>query len=351
MAGTGGLGLGSDWRSVSIVVVVLITLLPTLALSCPLALKWPVEPTCPDAAYVLARVETLAEPDCSRWKSVEAVVTLQRGSVESAAMIAMNTMGTRYQRVLKGEDCAALAEAVALVMALVVGPGPGLAASLPAATAPVFVVPTVLEPEVLRPEPKPRLATSVDPLTEKVKALPVVPQWFVGIGIETELGSVGTAGIGGQVTVGAAAEPWLAEAGLGAVTTVTAVQPATSVRLSLYSGVLRGCREVFGAPSVALCAVMQAGVLSARGLGIAEPTTSYLAWGAFGCGVRLAWPRLERFGGSVSVELLAPLQRGRFYVDNVGENGEVSSTKVAQTWPVVGHFKVAYAWGKAATDS
>jgi len=224
------------------------------------------------------------------------------------------TLGTRRgdatgERHLMGEDCAEIAHAAALVLALMLAPG-SEPATRERATAPA-------------PAPEPTPAPSPAPSTP-----PAPGTAWLGLVRGTVLVGFGTlpgtaAGMG--LHLGAAhgigslelrLEGWLPR------TVTSREQPQMGADLWMLTAAPAAClrgRPGDGRLRLDGCAVLEATHLRARGFGMSDPGRAAATWGALeaeaGVAIRLAGRATLR--GAVGVS--RPLVRPRFAIEHVGE--------------------------------
>jgi hypothetical protein len=289
---------------------------------------------CIDTAGLQARADALLGPDVAP-PPTRVDLHVQRGPDEAwMVRLRIDAAGEVAERSLSGRDCTTLDHAIALVIAVHVDPL-SVATRLPAhdepsaeVDPPVIVEPPSLEPPIAetpaaeaRPavrEPTPRRPTRREPLAPGVS---------LGAAVMAELGVLPRAAAAFELGVGLRWPRALVE--LGAIASVgpsatASDAPGVEGTFRLVAAVLRGC-GVLGRARVeaAICGGLEAGDLWARSDGVDFPNTVHSPWLAATLGVR---PRVlvhPRVSVGASVDLLVPLRRPVFVVDEELEVYEV----------------------------
>lgn len=275
----------------------------------PVALTWRAPPTCPAREVVLTRVGQLRAAQASPRLDATATVTRRpdarwRVRIETPSGV----------RVLQARDCAQLAEATAVVLALALddlAPTPVLAAARPTLPASVEQVSDVERPPALRPAPPPP------------RPAPVALRAALVAGV----------GFDARALPGGA---W--SAGLAAVWTLDAlrVEISPSVAGSVGDGAFdglrltamtRACVVSGGVARLGLCAAFVGGWLRVRARDVDLAADGNAPWAAFGASLlaRLGGPRVAAV---VTLDAFAPVARPRFVVRG-GDAWEVPAFTVA----------------------
>jgi hypothetical protein len=260
--------------------------------------------SCPSTASLLQRVEQLRGPT-EAGATTTYQVTFSRDELGFRADIRSGAGGARMLRD-RGRTCAALEQATAVTLALLLDAG--------AAAEP----PPPPAPEEL-PLPKP--VPSGSPELERRLESPAES----GASLMLSLGAAGLVGV-----VRPAAPALAAELGIGAArfrTNIGALWMLPQslqlgpgrVEEELFSGVARTCLSaaLSGALRLDLCSGLYVGVLTARASGYTRNQRAQKTWLALP--VELAFASLKApLGFELSLSALVPLRRHDFVVDGVG---------------------------------
>ncbi|MGF1468460.1 MAG: hypothetical protein ACFCGT_20235 [Sandaracinaceae bacterium] len=112
---------------------------------------------------------------------------------------------------------------------------------------------------------------------------------------------------------------------------------AARASVAAASATALGCgHPLVGRVELALCGAVAAGALFARSRGVSAPGSSAAFWLAAGAGAVLRWWPWPRFGLGVDADALASLVRPRFVVDGIPGDGQVFRPS-----PVSGRFAAA----------
>lgn len=306
------------------------------------SVEYEAPPECPDRESWLAEVRARL----ARGRSV-------RSGPSSVARVSIEPSGARahlwldgYERAIVGADCAEVAAASALIVAVALGANPaperrgsGASAAPPAqeihdapsrASAPAagprrtsVALAALPTPELSREPPSPRLAAA-EPTQDGALASPEAAsrgRWGLDVGAHSELNTwldVGPSrGLGVSLEALAPAGSWSARA--GAVYAFGAGNVgARRASLSYVGGFLDLCPLVWGGASAwrwVSCAELQLGLLQASGDGASALATplSQQALAASAAGVtRLLTPRLWAFRLELEAGAVVPLVRNTF---------------------------------------
>ncbi|MCX4242003.1 hypothetical protein [Paraliomyxa miuraensis] len=285
-------------------------------------MEWQAPEGCPEATAVERRVEDLLgrAPEANELRAVGVVHAGPPWRLELTTSIG----GRRQQRTLRGNDCRAVAEAAALILAVSVDPI-GVDGSLEAPDVPVLPIPPV-SPVSEAPGVDPGLA--VTPLDEAALPSPrppprARPRVHVRVGGGGELGAIpgGTGGVrGGLAVVGERmllrleGSYWidrLAEVGDGTVRRGAVVGLGT---VGLQGGVHLGGRRV----RVPLVLGLEAGGLRASGVGLVDARRLTLPWFAAVIGTGVSWSITPRVALWATLEGVVPGARTKVRVGREG---------------------------------
>ncbi len=239
------------------------------------------------------------------------VVVVEGGDGRYDATLGTRRGGAAGERHLTGEDCAEIAHAAALVLALMLAPGSEPATRTPA-PAPAPAPTSELEPE---PPPAP----SAPPAP--ASGWPALARGTVVVGA----GALPGTAVGGGLHLGVAHGAGSAELRLEAwlPRTVTSVeQPQMGADLWMLTAApalcLRG-RPGGGVVRLDGCAAFEATHLRARGFGMSDPGRAAASWGTLVAEAGVALRLSGRVALRGAVEVSRPLVRPRFAIENVGE--------------------------------
>jgi hypothetical protein len=285
--------------------------------------EWRSPEGCPERAHVLERVRALlSERGVGRAEPL--VVRAEVSALAPSGFLAVLTTeqgGTIGGRTLEADDCAALAEGVALVVALALTPAsellpaapPSASSGLPRASAP-----PPLEP-VHRPGPVQR-AAQLPQRNARVESEPL--DWFVaaapavdsGVTADVAFGAVAGVGVRSRSLEFIARGTWLPERR----TFVAGSNKGGA--FSLASGYAGACAAFTVARSFELgpCAGFELGALGARAVGTFERNEPVLLFAAPSAGGFARLRLSPSFALRVDAAAAFPFSRHRFLLENVG---------------------------------
>jgi hypothetical protein len=269
-----------------------------------LTFSWQAPAGCPSRDDLRAEIARLlgGEIRVPKGGDIKAVAVAAQGQTWSLA-IETELAGRPGRRSIEAASCQDLADATALIIALMIDP-----------TA------VAAHPPQSRPAPTPPPAQS-DPAPQKRR--PVA--YLVGIHAAGSYGTLPSidAGLGGGV--GLAGRRWRVELrgtyGLRRDQRVTAPPPApldSYGRFNFVAAALAGCLNL-GRESLAVgpCVDAESGVVSAKGFGASEGFPAQTLWLALGAGAYAAIPLGPHFSLPLHLDVVAPLLRPEFVFKNV----------------------------------
>jgi hypothetical protein len=269
-----------------------------------LTLSWQAPAGCPSRGQVSGEIARLlgGEIRVPKGGDIKAVAVVARGQTWSLA-IETELAGRPGQRSIEAASCQDLADATALIIALMIDPN--------------AVAAHTTQP---RPAPAPPLAQS-DPAPQKARRV----SYLVGIHAAGSYGTLPSvdAGLGGGV--GLAGRRWRVELrgtyGLRRDQRVTAPSPAppdSYGRFNFAAAALAGCLNL-GRENLAVgpCADAELGMLSAKGFGVSEGFPAQTLWLALGAGAYAAIPLGPHLSLPLHLDVVAPLLRPEFVFRNV----------------------------------
>ncbi|MBX3130614.1 MAG: hypothetical protein KF718_28100 [Polyangiaceae bacterium] len=281
----------------------------------PIELEWSAPDGCPTRQDVLSRAAALLGQTESEQR------ILARGRIRAAEgefeleLETVTSDGTGRRRLRAGQ-CEELAQPAALLLALAVNP---------AVTAP--------EPAPPEPTPEPAALDSTPPAA--APAAPVAPprgprpaegaresRWAarLGLGVAGDVGALPTPAPGIAGSVGAALGGTTLEARLTVLLEQrTEVGGGRGGAFTLTTGGLSACHDVAAAPVLlAPCLGVEVGRLSGAGFGVTEPGSGSALWVAGLAGLRGVEALTDGLGVWVGAELVVPVGRPEFVLENVG---------------------------------
>lgn len=321
----------------------------------PLDLTWTAPASCPAGKEVSLRVASLLgsspENPKSRLTAVGVVVESAQGF---ALDLSLESGGVTSRRKLRGADCATLADAAAIVLAVAIDPR---ALDREPVTPPAPDPPPDPKP-VDPPKPSPLPAPFVPPpapASPRPTILPRVPSaqsesLYAALGgsIRTlvDIGSLP----GATPALELALELWLdayrIEAAFLILPDATAEaenRPTKGARFSFLGGVLDGCRSLVPWAvrrerasldlTFSACVGLEAGAMNGDGFGVALPEEASAFWIAPRASLPLRLELVPPLGLRLQPELIVPLDPRSFVL-----RLDVANTVVHRPTPVAGRF-------------
>jgi hypothetical protein len=275
-----------------------------------LTISWQAPAGCPSRDDLRAEIARLLGGDIRvpQGGDIKARAQVSHGQTWSLA-VETELAGRPGQRSIEAASCQDLADATALIIALMIDPNAVAAHATPPKPVPA-TPPAETDPALQR---KPRAMQYLLGI-HTVGSYRTLPSFDVGLG-----GGVGLAG-----------RRWRVELrgtyGLRRDQKAMAATPAGAYgQFNLTAAALAACfnlgREglAFGA-----CADAELGVVSAQGVGVSESLPAQTLWSALGAGAYAAIPLGPHFRIPLHVDVLAPLRRTEFVFKN--EPGRVFQT-------------------------
>jgi hypothetical protein len=306
----------------------------------PLTLDWDAPAACPSKGEMLARIAQLvgANTAASEPLRARAAVTRDdaggfRGSVDLSAASQTST------RRVDGASCAAVSDALALIVALSINPD---AAPLPPAPEPARAAPSAPEPARAAPSPPP-------PSSESAASSAAVPPsreahrpWALGASALIDPSTLGTTAFGIEAIAGWRPPPLALEIAadyLASERVTLAARPNEGAAFSLVHVGARGCYEArasrFG---LGPCAGAGMDWIAGDGFGSQSPSNAtgrmiVLSLSARAVAHIAPWIALR-----IALEGLAPLVRPQFEIDYAGTVVHVPSILVRASAGAELHF-------------
>jgi hypothetical protein len=270
------------------------------------AFAWHAPEGCPSQEQVRSEIVRLLGGSIPRvdGEELEARAEVGHGVAWSVAL-ATRHAGRTGSRLIAAPSCQSVAEATALIIALMIDPDAVAAHAQEAEPAP----PSTSSLDAAGPSP---VAHSSHPM-----------DWRVGVHTQVGLGTLPGVDVGMGVGVGLAGRRWSLEMrgtyGLRRDQVArSSALPGAYARFNILTGALAGCFDL-GTPRVALgpCAVAEAGVVSAEGYGAVAGFAKRAPWVALGGGGYLAYPLGRHLHTTVHADVLVPVWRPAYVFSQV----------------------------------
>ncbi len=256
--------------------------------------NWSAPDECPTQQQVQAEIARLVHDDL-RGHELAAKATVSHGSLWSADLTTEHA-GLTGHRTIEAPSCKAAADAIALIVALLIDPD-----ALPVdAQTPGPQVPVVPEP----------------PKSGKRKT-----QFLLGVHAQGRVGVLPGADLGVGLGVGLASVRWRTDVrwsyGLRR-DQVAALPSGASGRFNVASGSVTECLNLgrtrwgFGP-----CAALEAGRVSVKGFGATAGFTRDTLWLALGAGAFLSLAMGQHLHALLEADLLAPMYRPDYVFQDV----------------------------------
>ncbi len=302
-------------------------------------LNWNAISSCPSREEVRAEVLRLLGSRASPAKeaiAVDATVTQENSSyLVRLEVKSPQTQGGAPAKVreLRGPSCKAVADASALIMAMMIDPSAAMDypsdQNDPDSSPPPKQSPGSAPPPIApaREPPPGENSIKLKDNSKKIKqAEPAIPKntfpalhafgWFA-----LDTGSMPALAPGLGVALGVAFGPRRIELGLAAFPEASyrlVSHPSAGGRVHLIAGTLDVCSTFWGTVlQWGACAAAEIGRLHAEGFGVPRPGQADLFWIAGKGSTSLTWIPLGTTALSLKIEALVPLNRARFILENI----------------------------------
>jgi hypothetical protein len=300
-------------------------------------LQWLAPASCPDGNAVLARVRALVSAASAERVTARGVVTEPAEGRQWQLMLETVQGARTWQRSLHAGSCDELADAGALIIALVLDPNLEVQAGAESA-APAGTTPGPAPPEAqpaARPVPPARSAAQQpapalprDPTIRK-QPPPELARTSATLGGHAALSAIADWGslpgiaLGGEFAGGVGIDPIELELSamiLPPVREVVAENPERGGRFTLATGGLRGCYVVvWSSLSGRVCGGFEAGRIQGKGSGSLGFTNEQKSlWIAGRLGVFGRYPLIPPLALRFGLEGVVPARRPEFVLQNVG---------------------------------
>jgi hypothetical protein len=275
-----------------------------------LTLRWDAPAGCPAAAEVVAQIRKLSGPLAAPAELRAEVVIRAAPGGAFQARIHTEAAGMSGSRVFEGRTCAALSEAVVVILALAADPY--------ALTEPQ--PPPDGQPGEPRPALEPARAPRFTAAPEHPPATPV--HLHVGLVAAGDLGTLAGATPGGGLFVAASRGPLRLEL-QGALWAnrfvASSTAPGSGGVLGFASLAPRLCLGTQGsAASVGGCAGVDVLWAHGEGIGVARPAKDTTAWPALELGLWVRQASAGRLGAFAGLSAAVPLRRPEADITGLG---------------------------------
>jgi len=267
------------------------------------SLSWQAPAGCPSRDELRAQVARLLGGTIRvpHGGDIRARAVVEHGQNWSLA-IETESSGRPGQRAIEAASCQDLADATALIIALMIDPD--AVAAHAAQPKPIPAPP----PPDSRPAPSPKRRSV---------------EYLVGVHAAASQGTLPSFDVGAGGGIGLAGRRWRVELrgtyGLRRDQTVAAAAlPGASGQFSFAAAALAACLNFrWGGLALGPCADAELGLVSAKGVGVSESFPAQTLWSALGGGAFAAIPLGPHLSLPLHLDVLAPLQRTEFVLKNV----------------------------------
>lgn len=277
-----------------------------------LELQWDAPPQCPQDDRVRAAIDSNLGPE--RFESPATPVVRGTIAAEGDAWrldVQVSWPSGRLERSVVNRDCAALADAAGLIVAVALD-------LLRTVRSEPTLPPTT--PQVDEAE-RPDLSARRQPEPSLRRRRP--PRFEARVGGVLEIGSLHVVRGGVAAGVGLVGDLWRVDlvGQYWAPRTVRRIAGAPEAGVSVQQGGagVRAClRPRVGQVELPTCVGFEAGVARARGIGLGDGRRSFLPWAAAIVGQELTWVSRSRIGVFVGADAMFHVVRPRFRVSDAG---------------------------------
>jgi len=331
---------------------------PAVAQEPPVELTWEAPQDCPTADEVRAEIARLLGPsETSRGTIVARAVVVQEGEAFRLELRAADASagGAGGSRSLTGESCRTVADAAALIVALMIDPeavavaqaGSPVVDAPPLAESTPPIPPPAVEP-VVPPSPSPPRAAPEEtasglapvPVAATTASSPLVraeSPAFVGAGIVGDLGSLPGLAFGPSLHGGlvfGALDLRLRLLFLPPRRSAAEAPPTAAGDLWLFAGGVAVCWTPLRARiELGACGGLEGGVMLGEGSGVTRSVRDGAPWIGPWAVARAAFEVTPWLAASVALEAMVPLNRPAFVIEGVGT--------IHRAGPVVGRLAPA----------
>ena len=274
---------------------------------------WRAPEGCPPASAVEVEIEHLLGGPASEHARADLQVqaTVERGSMWSVTLETASKTASGH-RTIEAATCQGLANATALIVALMIDPD-AVALRTSTAKGEEAQLPS-------RPVPTP---AQTEPVAESGHPGTWISHGLLGVAAAGSLGVLPSPDVGGSASVGVLGSRWRVEAravyGLRRPQSEALADPPGAYgRFSFIAGTLAGCRAFLG-PRLEMgpCASAEAGAVRGQGFGPLQTTTKDTPWFAVGAGGFLAIQANAWLYFPIHADVVFPLWRPYYVFSNV----------------------------------
>ena len=266
-----------------------------------LTFSWQAPEGCPSRDDLRAEIARLLGGDIHvpHDGDIKARAQVSHGQTWSLA-IETELAGRPGQRSIEAASCQDLADATALIIALMIDPNAVAAHAM---------------------QPKPVPATPPGETTPPPPKKPRSVEYLVGIHAAGSYGTLPSVDVGLGGGVGLAGRRWRVELrgtyGLRDQKAMAAAPPGAYGQFNFTAAALAACFN-FGREGLAFgpCADAELGVVSAKGVNVSESLPAQTLWSALGAGAYAAIPLGHHLSLALHADVLAPLRRTEFVFKN-----------------------------------
>jgi hypothetical protein len=287
-------------------------------------LRWTAPAECPAADAVSAEVDRLLGPSSARPPApIPVDATVSRDDL-GAWHVHLETPGEGTPRVreIHAASCAAIADATALILAMMIDPAAAAAAPpSPAAAPPIEakappIAPARVPVEAPRSPPPPPPPPQLLPPAPTPTSLRIAA--LAGLDTASLPAVAASLALSGSFVYGAQRF----EIGLGYYPSrkgTVPARPGTGGYVDLFTGSVGTCRH-FGSEAIEVgpCVGVELGRLHASGFGVSSPGEGSTLWAAASLGGVLSLRLISNLALVLRLGAAAPLLRPSFVLENVG---------------------------------
>lgn len=274
-----------------------------------LTFTWNAPETCPSRAQVQAELTRLlgGTIPMAPGDDLEVRASVEHGRVWSVVLATRRAGRAEGRRSLEAPSCQSLAEATALIVALMIDPDAVAAHSKEA-----------------RPEPAP---VTPPPSVVVVPESPGATTFLVSIHTQTRLGTLPGVDVGLGLGAGIVGRRWMLVVrgtyGLRRDQVANlSTEPDAGGRFNILTGALSGCFDLIqGRFAFGPCALAEAGWVSAKGYGADAGYSKSAPWVALGAGGFLSLMLGRHLEAALNLDVLVPLWRPSYVF--AGTSGSV----------------------------
>jgi hypothetical protein len=287
----------------------------------PSALRWSAPAECPDARAIRRKLDALVGPALAVTVDADVVVRLTGESRYRAEIQIRSRAGSagggeeKGERTLEEGACEVLADAVATVIGMSVERPTRESAPAKASTIPVSA-PALVATERLDAPSEPRFAAGLAAMVDEG----TLPLPAVGVGIAVAWYPAAS------LRIEAVGLRWLAQS-------ATVEGQAFGGTFQLTSGDVRACWSTLGlhlgdAVAIAPCAGIEVAHVDAKGFNSTTIETGEATWWSPSVGAHVHWTPARAFGLAALADVVIPVARPTFVIDNGGSIHQASAASV-----------------------